>query len=110
MDCVYFSEVFLFDVTANGGADTIDSKLTQWWVMQGDFLLFHNNLLCETMMPIQQLHFLNGRLWLVPIVNENVYSLVEIDFRATLTGHFTSDTLLVSGWTCFGSQNLFNSL
>lgn len=60
--------------------------------------------------PIQQLHFLNGRLWLVQIVNEDVYSLVEIDFIATLTGHFTSDTLLVSGWTRFGSQNLFNSL
>lgn len=44
MDCVYFSKVVLFHVTASGGADTTDSKLTQWWVMQGDFLLFHNNL------------------------------------------------------------------
>lgn len=67
--------------------------------MQGDFLLFHNNLLGGKTMPIQQLHFLNGHLRLVPIVNEDVYSLVEkIDFIATLTGHFTSDILLVSGW------------
>lgn len=104
MDCVYFSKVVLFHVTASGGADTTDSKLTQWWVMQGDFLLFHNNLQSNSSI------FLNGRLWLVQIVNEDVYSLVEIDFIATLTGHFTSDTLLVSGWTRFGSQNLFNSL
>lgn len=80
--------------------------------MQGDFLLFHNNLLGRKMMPIQQLHFLNSHLRLVPILNEHVYSLVKnsVDFIAILTSHFTSDTLLVSGWTCFGSQNLFNSL